>query len=335
MAGNVRHLLSDILASGYARIGSHTPPTNQANGDLSFTRGTVGSDAAFGTGGDSAFIWRVSGTLTEVSGTNVFAGYYPTLAPAADSAGEFRTLNFLSIIPPTTDFNFSLPITGGYFEGVRPRGSGNLTRATAPGGGVGVQGIGVVFDSSADDAGTVTLATGGVFYPYKRPSGSFTTKALTTGVGVWLPNPDDPNGALVGTLVGIELEKWTRGTTGNAEFRNAGKMVYTPTTQTISGVGNQLVNTGRQLNVIVSAGGITLDGSVASIATTGAFNGQYLTVTNVDTADTLTLQDMSAVAGTLLRLPGAANLALGPRDSATFMYVSALTEWWCISTVNL
>lgn len=326
--------LTGAVVNGYLRVGATAAPGNVTAGDITGIRFILGdATTALGAAGDNALVSRVSGTLTATSGATVFSGMYPTLAPASNSAAEFRTLNFLSIIPPTTDVDFSAPITAGYFEGVRPRGSGNLTRATAPGGAVGVQAIGVVFDSSADDAGTITLAAGIVAFPYKRPSGAFTTKALTTGIALWMPNPDSAGGLTLGTLVGIELEKYTRATT-NIEFRNAGKMVFTPTSQTLAAAGNTIGSTAHTYWLDNSTGASLTLTSTPTI-TAGVADGQLLLLVNVDTADNIVIQDETALAGSDLRLPGAASLTLGPRDSVLLEWHSAVSEWWAVASANL
>ena len=49
-------------------------------------------------------------------------------------------------------------------------------------------------------------------------------------------------------------------------------------------------------------------------------------IVNVDTVDTITLQDQGTLAGSNLRL-GAATRALGPRDSIMLMYDSVVADW--------
>jgi len=64
--------------------------------------------------------------------------------------------------------------------------------------------------------------------------------------------------------------------------------------------------------------------SVPTIA--AADDGQIMIIVNVDTVDTITLQDQGTLAGSNLRL-GATTRALGPRDSIMLIYDSVVADW--------
>jgi hypothetical protein len=74
---------------------------------------------------------------------------------------------------------------------------------------------------------------------------------------------------------------------------------------------------------INSAGNVTM--TAAPTIADGA-DGQMLTILNVDTADTVTLQDQGTLAGSNLRLT-AATVALGPRQSIHLMYSATVGDW--------
>jgi len=202
--------------STYLHVGSLAAPTNTTAGDITGIRFSLDNTAFAATG---RFV-RLAGSITATSGTEVAYLANPTLEPGAASSAAYRSLYFANIIPATEDNNFTGQIAGIYTEGARARGSGNLTNTTF-GGVAGIKAFGVVFDSSADDAGTVTLATGVVGLGWGLPSGTFNTKTITTAVGLSAPNPDAWSGsATPGTYVGLDIASLTRASV-NIGIRNA------------------------------------------------------------------------------------------------------------------
>jgi hypothetical protein len=136
------------------------------------------------------------------------------------------------------------------------------------------------------------------------------------------------SGGTVTTQVGIQINALTSGGT-NIGLRNASTTVYTPSTQNLTAVTNTISPTATVHEVTLNAA-YTLT-STPHIA--DGQSGQLLILINADSADALTLRDQSAIASNL-RLPGAANLVLGPRDTATFIFNSTLGDWICIGTTN-
>lgn len=75
---------------------------------------------------------------------------------------------------------------------------------------------------------------------------------------------------------------------------------------------------------------ITADNSYTLTSTPTIANGQdgqLLTIVNADAVDTITLQDETSLAGSNLRTKGGTGVALGPRDTVTFVYNTALGDW--------
>ena len=63
-------------------------------------------------------------------------------------------------------------------------------------------------------------------------------------------------------------------------------------------------------------------------------DGQIITLINDDSADDIVIQDETSLGSSNLRLAGAANCTLGPRDAITLMYVSSLGDWIELSRSN-
>jgi len=328
--------------TGYFRVGSLAAPTNITAGDFTTTRLSVGDGTALGA--TTGLVIRMAGTLTSIAGgANVFQLVQPTLSPSSNSSSDFRALNYQMLISDTNARTFAT-IQSGYFEN-RVRQTGTISRL------VGMLVAAAVADSSSP-ATIGTISTLVVFEPriFARPTGT-STVAITTGYGIdfgtnflsdtpgggsatftnlTMLRMTDPTTNAITTLVGIDLAKFTRGT-NNIEFRNAGKMVYTPTSQTVV-AATTIPNTARVI-YINSDGAVTLT-STPNVATTGAQAGQFITIVNNDSADAVTLRDETALVGSKLRLPGAADLVLGIRDSVTFVYEAVSGEWWALAAAN-
>lgn len=80
---------------------------------------------------------------------------------------------------------------------------------------------------------------------------------------------------------------------------------------------------------INSAGNVTM---TAAPTIANGVDGQMLTILNVDTADTITLQDQGTLASSNLRL-AAATVALAPRQSIQLMYSATVGDWVQIGTL--
>lgn len=109
------------------------------------------------------------------------------------------------------------------------------------------------------------------------------------------------------------------------------RIVYTPSKQTLAADSDQIKAISRIVEIQSSAGSLTLT-SVPTIA--NGTDGQVVTIINVDTVNSITLQDESVLAGSNLRLPGGANLTLGPRDVVTLYYSADLGDWVAVGSSN-
>lgn len=101
--------------------------------------------------------------------------------------------------------------------------------------------------------------------------------------------------------------------------------------QAITAVGNTLKQSASLLQ-------LTSDGSYTLTSTptvpNGTFDGQILRIVNVDTVDTITIQDQGTLPSSNLRL-GAATRALAPRDNITLMYSATIGDWVELSFNNV
>ncbi len=101
-------------------------------------------------------------------------------------------------------------------------------------------------------------------------------------------------------------------------------LVLVPSTaQDITGVG-ETISADAGLVQLTADNSYTLT-STPTIA--AGSDGQVLTIMNVDSTDAITIQDETALAGSNLRLAGAASLVLGPRDVVTLIYSVTLADW--------
>ena len=222
--------------------------------------------------------------------------------------------------PRRHDFRLS---TRGEPEGARPFGSGNLSSASL-GGIVGVTGVGAAYGTGADDAGTVSEASGLVGLGFNRATVTFTTKALTLARGLFAPNPTATGGLVLGTYIGLDIEALTRATT-NIGIRNASRYVATPPAATdITAVTATVPSNAEAVKLTANASYVLT--STPSI-TAGQLDGQRLYVMNQDTVDTITLQDVTALAGSTVRGKAGANVVLLPRSVTQFMWSSVNAEW--------
>ena len=102
----------------------------------------------------------------------------------------------------------------------------------------------------------------------------------------------------------------------------AGTLLAQPSTaQTLAASSAIVAN--ANIVQINSAGNVTI---TAAPTIANGVDGQLVTVVNVDTADTITLQDQGTLASSNLRLT-ATTVALAPRQSIQLMYSSTIGDW--------
>ena len=137
------------------------------------------------------------------------------------------------------------------------------------------------------------------------------------------------NTGTITTQYGLDIAALTAATT-NVGIRNASTTVLTPTANAnITATSATIVAT-ASLVTLTANGSYTL-ASTPTIA--DGQDGQRLLILNVDTADTITLQDESGLAGSNLEL-SAATVALGPKDSIELIYSTTIGGWVQIGQVN-
>lgn len=139
---------------------------------------------------------------------------------------------------------------------------------------------------------------------------------------------------VTGTLseqIGLNVPILTGGSSFNIGIRNASTSVKTPTANTaITAVSGTIAHTAAVMT-------ITADASYTLTSAPTISDGQpgeELIILNVDTTDTITIQDQGTLAGSNLRLVGT-NCALGPRDSIRLIYNSTVGDWVEIGRSNV
>lgn len=349
-AGVEAQITGDTTISGYLGIGTVSAPTNTTAGDFTCTRLVSGTDTPLGTG----TIFNLSYTYTPTAATQIPVNLSIITTDDATAPGGSENDGLLLSMKVRPTANSTQRHIGLKFNVTHDSGAFNVTSGSAI---LGIQGsvsqavaattvsnAHAIRSNVAATAGTITTGRSlHVDSGLTGDSGIFTTlnmvdvtvsvypSAITTLRGLNLPNLGN---AAVTNVIALDIAAQSGAGTANIEFRNAGKMVYTPTSQTLAAATDIIVNIARVIHLDNSTGASLTLTSDPTISTTGAQSGQLITLVNVDSADDIVLRDDS-VASSALRLPGAANLTLGPRDSATFIYISASTEWWCIAAANL
>ena len=102
-----------------------------------------------------------------------------------------------------------------------------------------------------------------------------------------------------------------------------GAKLITPASTAQTVVAGTAILANASVIQINSAGGVTMT-AVPTIA--DGVDGQLLTILNVDSADTIILQDQGTLGSSNLRLTGT-TVGIGPRDSIQLMYSSTIGDW--------
>lgn len=130
------------------------------------------------------------------------------------------------------------------------------------------------------------------------------------------------NSGTLTTQIGLNIPNMTSATT-NIGVKNASTTVNVPATaQNITAAGTALTITSTTKQITANAS-YTL---TATPTIADGQDGQVVTIINVDTADTITLQDQGTLAGSNLRLTNT-TVALAPRQSIKLMYSSTVGDW--------
>jgi hypothetical protein len=331
-------ITGDMTVSVALRVGSATAPTNATAGDITGVRLTIGSDAAFSaTGG---YFTKFLGTMTDTSsGAKVAFNYAPTISPATDSSADFRILNMSALIS-TSDVavgTVATLVSEVDYRALNPGATGDVTAVLET-----ARLTGVVLRTTNDARQDVTAMRVLAITGYSRPSGTGTvtigtltalailgpTSAGATVTDYYALSVTNPGASFAPTnLYGINLEKLTRGATINAEFINAGKMVYTPTAHaSITSANTTLAVTSRIVTLTGNANYTLIGAGGAGPTIADGLDGQVLTLINIDSADIFTFQDQGTLAASNLRL-AAATVALGPLDSLELVFSATVGDW--------
>lgn len=315
----------NLVQTGYARFGAVTAGNNTTDGDLTATRLHIGNlQNSFVT--DQAVLIRQNATGT--SGSSNIYTQTVTVAPASNSSATLRAFYGTLIVNAATGITQS-SINHFVMESYQ-RQDGAVTSLT----GVNVLALG--YDSSsAATPGTITNVNGIFVNLFNRLSGT-SAGAVTNLAGIDIRGPgaagltvtiargiwvENPTASTITTYVGLDLEKFTRATT-NIGIRNASTLVNTPSTVQTIAAGTAIVADATIVQ-IQSTGSVTV---TAAPTIANGQDGQELTIVNVDSADTITLQDQGTLASSNLRLV-ATTIALAPRQSVKLIYSSTVGDW--------
>ena len=180
--------------------------------------------------------------------------------------------------------------------------------------------------TDAVSAGTVSVTTATGFHSMATPS---TGGTLVTRRGF---RYDDKTGAgAVTNQFAVDIAALSAATAINVGIRNAAPYVATPATQNISGPLQAITPTAEYKELTASTANPTM---TAAPTVPDGQNGQILQLVNVDTTDTITLQDQGTLANSNLRL-SATTIVLGPRDSITLRFSSVVGDWVQVGQVNV
>lgn len=190
--------------------------------------------------------------------------------------------------------------------------------------------------TTVDDAPSFTTTNSGTlnaanWTAIHSNNGTIGTGAtVTTRQGVNFNDSGVTVNGTIGTQIGIDIGALSKAGT-NIGIRNASTTVNTPGTAQNITAATQAITANRTVKQITANASYTL--SSAPTITNGQ-DGQTITILNVDTVDTITLQDQGTLAGSNLRL-SASTVALAPRCSITLVYSSTVGDWIQIGQTNV
>ena len=285
---------------GYISIGD-TPDTKVFIGG---TSAPADSTASFGVNSNRTFT---------AAGNRMGSDFRALPTFTTTNGGQWTTADFTAL--PVATANMAA-VTGVNFQ-AGGSGAGTITEA------VGAN----AFATSAGAAVTTSISV-------KAQLGGF-AGAVTNAVGLLATNGQlfgsttNGTGLYIGGMpgstskIGIDVAAQTGASTTNIGIRNAGTTVTTPAT------AQNITAAGTALTITSSVKQITANNSYTLTATPTIANGedgQVVTIINVDSADTITLQDQGTLANSNLRLTNT-TVALAPRQSIKLMYSSTVGDW--------
>jgi len=178
-------------------------------------------------------------------------------------------------------------------------------------------------NTTAGGTHAVTAITSFAAAPRLIETAGTLTLGTFTGLIVQDLNTND-TGVEVGdvaTAIGIDLAKQTLATT-NIEFRNAGKMVYTPTAESGLGAGFTITPSASIIEMQTTGNNNRTSSTTTPISAGQA--GQVITLVNVDSdSNTITIDG----AGGNVQLAGGVDYVMGINDTLTLAYSATRALW--------
>ena len=339
--GVEQDIVGGVTISTYGRIGSNATPTNTTAGDLTALRLFI-TNAALNS---EARLVQIQDAYTPAAGAFNSMYVLTNVTPGAGVASdEIRAAKFETNIRPTD--NHAGAVYGFYSEADHDSGAFNVGEMFGF--------FGQAFQSVA--LSTITTAYGGRV-AYRITGGTITTAigmdvvrglggdagTITTGIGVRIQ-------ASAGVAPGTDIALQVLGAGAHSRFQGSvvigadaspaaangsltllGQLVATPSAaQNITAVGATILANAAIVQLTADAS-YTLT-SAPTIA--NGQDGQILIIMNVDTVDTITIQDQGTLALSNLRL-SATTIALAPRDSIILVYSSTVGDWVQIGQTNV
>lgn len=315
----------NMVQTGYMGLGAITAPANTTNGDLTLTRMSLGGSTLA-----SGRVFHMNTTQTAASGSAESALLFTTFTPSGAASTSARLMNITAVLTGSNNWATGfLRVVDGTFT---HRSSGTLATAIA------FNFVPLIYDSSSGATpGTITTLKGVSVQEFFNgnvgsSSGAVTTYIAfhvqpTTTAGLTTTTKqglfyEDDTASTITTQIGVDIAFLSRATT-NIGIRNASTTVLTPSTaQNITAAGTTLLANASIIRLTAN-NSYTLS-STPTIA--DGQNGQELIILNVDSADTITLQDQGTLANSNLRL-AATTVAIAPRCSIRLVYSSDVGDW--------
>lgn len=189
--------VGDGSFSGYLRVGSNTAPANTTAGDLTATRLSVGNG---GLGSGLGYIASLTGTLTDLSGTQYGVYSVPTLNAASRSTADFRSLNIENTVDPNCD---TLNTLEGIYAINRFNGRKSATKLS------GVYATGFHSNSTLD-FGTVSSVYGVELYSVNHFT-NIAAGTITEAAGMYVHKPGLSSGDSINipSMIGVKIDTST------------------------------------------------------------------------------------------------------------------------------
>lgn len=316
-------ITDDITISGFVRIGSNSDPVNTTAGDLTAIRALIGGDAVFD--GDARTFRVIGGLTSTAAATELAWELYTTSTPSGASSATHVSGQ---IVAHKLGANSLATL-----DGVRLRAiidAGDVTTVNAVNSFLSFTNAAAVSVTTArvlqfailsrTGSGTLTINTlTGV--AVLGPTGLQGSDAITTEIGVDVANLGDSHAT---TSVALSISHQS-GSGTNLGLRNSSTSSFPSQTQALGLAGDTITATSTFKHLTNSTGASLTLTSAPTIA--NGVDGQIIVLMNGDSADDIVLQDQGTLAGSNLRLAGAANFTMTPMDTLTLIYSGVFNDW--------